>query len=43
VFGVEAALFVVSAAIAARLALPAARTRTAGRSLPGLVTSLARR
>jgi BCD family chlorophyll transporter-like MFS transporter len=43
VFGGEAALFVVSAAIAARLALPAARTRTAGRSLPEFVTSLARR
>jgi len=43
VFGGEAVLFVVSAAIAARLALPAARTRTAGRSLPGFVTSLARR
>ena len=43
VFGGEAVLFVVSAAIAARLALPAARARTTGRSLPGLVTSLARR
>jgi BCD family chlorophyll transporter-like MFS transporter len=43
VFGGEAVLFVVSAAIAARLALPAARNRTAGRSLPGFVTSLARR
>ena len=43
VFGGEAVLFVVSAAIAARLALPAARTRTATRSLPGLSSSLARR
>jgi BCD family chlorophyll transporter-like MFS transporter len=43
VFGGEAVLFLVSAAIAARLALPAARTRAARRSLPGFVTSLARR
>ncbi|HTN47878.1 MAG TPA: hypothetical protein VMK32_00440 [Burkholderiaceae bacterium] len=43
VFGGEGVLFVVSAAIAARLALPAARTRTVRRLLPGLVTYLARR
>lgn len=43
VFGGEAVLFVVSAAIAARLALPAAHTHRVRRSLPGLVTSLARR
>lgn len=43
VFGGEAVLFLVSAAIAARLALPAARARTARRALPGLATSLARR
>ena len=43
VFGGEAVLFVVSAAIAARLALPAARTRIVRRSLPGLLTALARR
>ena len=43
VFGGEAVLFVVSAAIAARLALPAARTRIVRRSPPGLLTALARR
>jgi BCD family chlorophyll transporter-like MFS transporter len=43
VFGGEAVLFVVSAALAARLALPAARSSMVARALPGFRTSLARR
>lgn len=43
VFGSEATLFVVSAVLAARLSLPAARPRATRVAMPRLVESLARR